>query len=111
MSELKMCPFCGGKAILKEKIECYGHGDYAKEYFVECKSCGVCSKKVCERERFANEKAIEAWNTRKPVENVLEQLEEEVKKCREYRDGKLVYEETAKINGIKEAIEIIKEGL
>lgn len=89
--KLKLCPFCG--------VKLHKHYRY---YHHEINGC------IFDDYEFF-EKDFEKWNTRKPVEKVLEQLEEEVKKCREYRDGKLVYEETAKINGIKEAIEIIKE--
>ena len=31
--ELKKCPFCGGKAHLKDTAESY--------YWIECESCGI----------------------------------------------------------------------
>ena len=55
-TELKPCPFCGGRAELHEE------GNYC---LVKCTQCGAetgivrMSLKYC-----ANEKVIEAWNRR-----------------------------------------------
>ena len=37
---LRHCPFCNGEPEFDDSRECYGHGDYAEETFVVCKSCG-----------------------------------------------------------------------
>lgn len=95
--KLKPCPFCGGEA------EVIGH--YIKgvannyQYFVRCKSCKA-------RPRSCNtfkkkEKAIEYWNTRKPIDRIVEQLEEKIEEnpycsLADYRAG------------LFEAIEIVK---
>lgn len=72
MSELKCCPFCGGEARL------YGNskpiGARVKHYQVAvCTNddCG-CRTSPCE----TVEDAIYKWNTRAPMDNIVEKLEE-----------------------------------
>ncbi len=56
-NELKPCPFCGGKANLKEK---YIHGvANRKNYWVVCTNCQIRIQ-----DRNSVEKAIEQWNRR-----------------------------------------------
>ena len=56
MSELKPCPFCGGKAeMLINEYE-----DSRKEYLVACTECDG----MVERWREAEEEAVEQWNRR-----------------------------------------------
>lgn len=75
MSETKLlnCPFCGGEARLQRRAKKHG-------YYVVCKSCG-CRTPYFQYQFDSNEKlreeAITAWNTRKPMERILERLEEE----------------------------------
>lgn len=52
-TELKPCPFCGGKAILEKESNMY------LWYFVKCKDCHGRSAKKMEKE-----KAIKAWERR-----------------------------------------------
>lgn len=70
MSEsLKPCPFCGGRAdFVKIKV-----GKIIKKtgYFVKCRSCRASTGA-----HLTAEEAIAAWNTRKPMELIVEQLEE-----------------------------------
>ena len=98
MSELKRCPFCGGEAKLMDN----GH-------WVWCQHCLVESAYYDTREE-----AIKAWNTRIPMQNIVERLEE-------YRDDFMddIYEELREdadncranriIDRFDEAIEIVKE--
>lgn len=83
--ELKPCPFCGSKATV-QVIPPHTHKltkwipDCNGEVIIECK-CG------CSIMRDTEEDAIKTWNTRKSVENVVEQLEEKVKLAyRRYMD-------------------------
>lgn len=73
MSETKLlpCPFCGGEAELV--------GD--NYHWVLCKGCkgGSHAFKTVEE-------AINAWNTRKPVERILEKLEEDYVDSRDCLD-------------------------
>ena len=64
MSEKKLlsCPFCGGEA------EVCGY------YFIQCTKCGASTLTHTNRE-----KAVELWNTRVPMQKIVERLEEEAK--------------------------------
>ena len=65
MSELKCCPFCGGEAYT-DKI--------GKPLFtIRCTNINC----YCEISKNSLEDAINAWNTRKPLANIVEKLEEE----------------------------------
>ena len=87
MSELKRCPFCGGEA----KIDC---NNRFSDWFVRCTKC------FCKTPAFLNEfMARVAWNTRKPVERILERLVETESYSRSPQFSKAV----------ERAIEIVKE--
>lgn len=98
MSETKLlnCPFCGGEAeLIKRKSNFpYIHGVWC----IGCK-CRTSFEK-------SEEIAIEKWNNRKPVDDVLELIESEILEklsdCGDY------WYTAEKVN---EAIEIIKEVL
>ena len=112
MSETKLlpCPFCGGEAeMIKRKSNFpYIHGVWC----IGCK-CRTSFEK-------SEEIAIEKWNTRKPVDDVLERLEELMEKAMSNSEkaaelGK-AYEKHMIFNGAKgtafeEAIDIVKEEL
>ena len=70
MSDTKLlpCPFCGGKAVIKY------HNPLVQVF---CKSCGCGTGATFEK------LAIKAWNTRKPIDRIVEQLEE-------YEDSHLI---------------------
>ena len=63
--ELKQCPFCGGVAKLYGTSKITGTG--FKHY-----QTVVCLNDDC----GCRADAIEKWNTRKPIEKIVEQLEE-----------------------------------
>lgn len=62
MSKLKRCPFCGGEAELKRGLT-------NLDNFVQCVVCG-CRTKL----HNTKKSAIKAWNTRKPMERIIERL-------------------------------------
>lgn len=67
MSEIKLlpCPFCDGEALINEVL------DNDKMYQVMCPRC------FCKTTAFATKKsAVITWNTRKPMERIIERLEE-----------------------------------
>lgn len=78
MSELKLlnCPFCGGEVVISdEKI------DATREvYNFHCHNCDMVTFYDFPNDK---EKAIETWNTRTPMANIVEKLEEELKLTRE----------------------------
>ena len=75
MNEKKplQCPFCEGEARLQRWRRTYG-------YYVICKKCG-CRTPVFQYQYDSKEKrredAINTWNTRVPMEKIMERLEEE----------------------------------
>jgi Lar family restriction alleviation protein len=96
--KLKPCPFCGGEASVVN--------GYCS-HWITCKTC-FCGTDVFEE----LEEAINRWNTRKPMDSIVELLEK-VKKYNEdsYEEweGETVaqyYEIRA--NTYKHAIEIVK---
>ena len=70
MSELKRCPFCGGEAkLVKTHDGMYG-------IFHESEECPIDAENfVCDWQYDTAEEAIEAWNTRKPMDRIVERLE------------------------------------
>jgi Zn ribbon nucleic-acid-binding protein len=62
-TKLKLCPFCSGKAKI--------HYDYSNFALVQCSKCGIGTL------HKPNEvDVVKDWNTRKPMDKVVEQLEE-----------------------------------
>ena len=113
MSEIKLlpCPFCDGEAeIITEKSRV---GQVGR---VECVKCS-CKKTVLKAPNYEGdiEKDItDSWNTRKPMERIVERLEEEKSKFAyvynlDYDKGHINdYADTMQ-EGIEVAIEIVKE--
>ena len=67
MSELKCCPFCGGKAEIGNP--------YPKTFLIWCRNCHIGTTNCPSRKR-----AFELWNRRTPMANIVEKLEELKKK-------------------------------
>lgn len=69
MSEIKLkpCPFCGGEAKINRMPHLW-------EYSVQCNNVDCIVHPETEGYE-KGEEAIEAWNTRKPMERIVEQLE------------------------------------
>lgn len=135
MSELKLlnCPFCGGEAELKKYYEtCDGRGDRMAR--VECK-CGLemslTRNEFKQAEKDFNysggyyssnkefwegmhQRLIEKWNTRTPMSNIVEKLEEYAKSpiCDNHMYG-CPYEDNDNVLcencGAYGAIEIVKQ--
>lgn len=69
-TKLKQCPFCGGEA----DIEDIGENENDHYYMITCKN-SACSGSFCFGQR-TKEDLIKAYNRRKPMERIVEQLEE-----------------------------------
>ena len=94
MSEIKLlkCPFCGGEAKIDKTI--------TNTVSVECTVCHASSRIILCTEGDIEQKAIKAWNTRKPMENIVERLEELAHDNPMVTDNYILR---------REAIEIVKE--
>lgn len=103
-TKLKSCPFCGGEAELIK-------GMCELDNYVTCLGCR-CKTKLYNTKASA----IKAWNTRKPTQNIVEQLTVELElsdrdKRRCIADKNFLQFDEIKgyANGIYNAIEIVKE--
>ena len=94
MSEIKLlpCPFCGGEA---EIVDFHDSVEDSYDMYVRCKECGIqtrefdCGITFGKPMQFPNplKYLVEAWNTRKPMERIVERLEEKtdfLKNCTKY---------------------------
>ena len=70
-NKLLPCPFCGGEAkYIEDK-------DFFVSRFVTCTKCGIETR----RNYLRKDLAIKDWNTRKPMERIVEQLSAEIEKA------------------------------
>lgn len=97
-NKLLPCPFCGGEAIKSA----FSWGAITDEYTIQCTMCGSRTKVL------KLEEAIKTWNTRKPMERIVEQLEEQIDNNRGWEDEDYYWGET---KGYEHAIEIVKGGV
>lgn len=106
MSELKRCPFCDGK-LKKSGSKRRGNQFYMHEYN------GCILQIICFR--TDDVESIEKWNTRKPMERIVERVEYlPVKTTSKYVESKEVPEYfneviTGEYINKKDVIEIVKE--
>ena len=99
--KLKPCPFCGGEAELIIDEACY----YKSQVY--CKKCGVRTNR-----QHIPEIAVTTWNTRKPTDKVVKQLEENA----DYEPVDFDYGDVActaeqRFIALEDAIEIVKGGV
>ena len=102
MSEIKRCPFCGGEATLTNKLS---KDEYGQRLWNVC--CFGCANRTSSY--WDKEIAIEAWNTRKPLERVIERLEEQAEECKKYWDEFDDEDAFGGMNAYMNSIEIIKQ--
>lgn len=106
--KLLPCPFCGGEA----EVNCYVSASTISVFFVSCRECG-CRQAVS----ISKEAVVNAWNTRKPMERIVEQLEEELELAEKQIEectfkGLPYYDRTeGYILATSNAIEIVKGGV
>jgi Lar family restriction alleviation protein len=95
--KLKPCPFCGGDNVDVFNWEVTFQGDYFKAY---CKDCDFELKP-----QRTEEEAIKAWNTRKPMDRIVERLERIAYETADWMCGG-----TMKAVELTDAIAIVKGG-
>lgn len=94
-TEINICPHCGGES----KLTGIKSGQFSIKFFCECQECHAKGPEF--EDAFISftlnetkEKAIAAWNRRKPMDDIAERMEAEVKEiCRiapMKRNGKTV---------------------
>ena len=104
MADLKPCPFCGGEAETENR-----HNRYTDWWEVKCTDCNASLN-----ERYEYEfEAVDAWNTRKPMEAVVAKLEKKSKEYTKKAEEHEVYEDYCTryysiANGIDKAISIVR---
>lgn len=109
MSDTKLfpCPFCGGEAefIMTGYVGIFGSMfNSCQDGYVICKQCGI------KQPTLSKIDAIKSWNTRKPMERIVEQLERlELEQKQEWEKMYNLYTLGQK-NAYKKAIEIVKAG-
>ena len=100
MSDLLKCPFCGGEA----EVILIPNRFIDNEYIVCCSSISCAIRPKTNRFR-CEKKAIETWNTRKPMEAVVAELEKA--SYTESADDMNPYP-PSKVVSLKKAISIVR---
>ena len=90
--KLKPCPFCGGEAKVSLFLGNYGV------------ACTECLGAILPARKMTKTEAIEEWNTRKPMEKIINHLAVERAKALYLCDNNSRYK------GYDKAIEIVKGG-
>ena len=102
--QLANCPFCGGEAELITTYDtemvrckkCFGKTQtFTGDYYDEGQMCGMY--------------AIPAWNTRIPMQNIVERLEEPAEECRKYWQEFDDEDSFGGMNAYCDAVKIVKE--
>ena len=107
--EILNCPFCGGEATTFPKKFIDG-----RKFGIMCKETFCC---IIPANFNTKEEAIKAWNTRKPMDDILEMLQDELQfagkeKVRVKKENPLQFDRVVGYSdGIAVAIDIVrKEG-
>lgn len=111
---LKKCPFCGGEARLEQVPSATWD-----KFVVTCKSPKCCAFYIgyCDEGLYdTRTKAIESWNTRVPMQKIVERLEKDSKhwwkmkqEALKFNEGDLVNRYDAFEIASNNAIDIVKE--
>lgn len=102
MSDLKCCPFCGGEATLKRDQK-----DDFVEWSVGCYNRGC----VCSAHTYCydnKDDAIRDWNTRKPMDNIVENIEKHLEKD-SHNEYSSYYRGNYQMISVYDAIDTIKQ--
>lgn len=116
MNKIKSCPFCNSNNIGYSIKTC---GSYRGQYHVAmyCKDCNCYGKRTLikptetarweiEKNESYKELAITAWNTRKPIENAIEKIGNQIELS---QNGANDIEVAYWNNALRTSIRIVKE--
>lgn len=116
-NDLKPCPFCGGEAEIIHKHDIL-NDDY--EVYIKCTECNSQTQ-TCNTTAISGEPLppnplpylVEIWNKRKPIDDIVEKLEERAETHEKIMLGCAnVQERHAHLKteeAFRQAIEIVKE--
>lgn len=107
IEEYKKCPCCDSENIEVGSVVV----SFGEDIFIKCNSCGI-KLQICKE--YGYRELLKRWNTRKPMDRIVERLEEEQEKldtdmfareCDNWH-GQLC---NGISEGLEKAIEIVKE--
>ena len=99
-TKLKPCPFCGGEPVLLK----HNDEDY---YKVFCECCGARQWTFANR---TDRDAIRNWNTRKPMDNIVAEMEEKKNESLQLWKKYKLKDDAGKMFAFSESIKIVKRG-
>lgn len=99
------CPFCGGDAEICKSSKFY----IADTFFIECGNiyCNIRPKTEWKETKL---EAIKAWNERKPMERIMEQLQAVESLLDAYKTPPYGIEVQGTVETLEKIVEIIKKG-
>lgn len=116
MNKIKSCPFCNSSNIGYSIKTC---GSYRGQYYVAmyCKDCNCYGKRTLiqptetarweiEKNESYKELAIQAWNTRNPIKNAIENIGNQIESS---QNGANDIEVAYWNNALRTSIRIVKE--
>ena len=105
-NKLLLCPFCGGEAEITINKTRQGQTSV-----VRCTKC-TCRKTLLKYPFYEGDiyaDAVKDWNTRKPMQNIVELLEEQAEECRKYWQEFDDEDSFGGMNAYCYAVKIVKE--
>ena len=72
---LRNCPFCGGEAIVLQNDEGF--------YYIGCKNAECIGYVFYNKVYYSlKERGIKSWNTRKPIDDQIQEMQDEIQELR-----------------------------
>ena len=104
MSETKLlpCPFCDSDNLERGSV----YTTLGEDIFIRCRNCNTKLQLCIEHGEY---ELVKRWNTRKPVERILERLEERQEDCYALYAIAFDPEDRDGFDAYSDAIEIVKQ--
>lgn len=112
-NKLLPCPFCGGE-VRTYQSRYKKNGVEGRNWFAICNNCKINYPATLDKIAKTEDEAIKLWNTRKPMEQIIEQLEKrcasfDCRLCRHYGDGTGMCNEDCTDAFVQDMFDIIKK--